>query len=293
MRVWILAGIIWFLGAVWVSASPILKWKWWPEEKPASERSGAGRRAGEVWKDPYLGMEFVWVPGGCFKMGCGEWDGGTSDEKPVHEVCVDGFWMGRYEVTVAQWRRFVEETGYGWDEWSCVNKYAPGENHPVVCVSWEDAKAFARWLSRKTGYPFRLPTEAEWEYACRSGGRKVKFGTETGDISHHLANYFGTGGRDRWKYTSPVGSFPPNGLGLYDMSGNVWEWCEDWYDAKYYARSPRRNPKGPSKGKYRVLRGGSWLITPRYLRCAYRFSERPALRNGLLGFRLVRPVASQ
>lgn len=163
-----------------------------------------------VWRDPYLGMEFVWVPGECFEMGCGEWDGECEDdERPVHEVCVDGFWMGKYEVTVGQWRKFVRETGYNWDEWDCLDKYAPEDDHPVVCVSWHDAKAFAEWLSQKIGYKFRLPTEAEWEYACGSGGRKVKYGTATGKLLHDLANYPGTGGRDRWEYTSPVGSFPP------------------------------------------------------------------------------------
>jgi len=128
-------------------------------------------------------------------------------------------------VTFEQYDRFCEETGRrkpddrGWGR----------GRRPVINVSWNDAKAFAKWLSRKTGRTFRLPTEAEWEYACRSGGKKVKYATSTGRLSHDLANYDGTGGRDRWKYISPVGSFAPNSLGLYDMSGNVWEWCEDWY----------------------------------------------------------------
>ena len=128
-------------------------------------------------------------------------------------------------MTFEQYDRFCEETG----------RRKPGDEgwgrgrRPVINVSWNDARAFAKWLSRKTGRTFRLPTEAEWEYACRSGGKKVKYATSTGRLSHDLANYDGTGGRDRWKYTSPVGSFAPNSLDLYDMSGNVWEWCEDWY----------------------------------------------------------------
>ena len=167
-------------------------------------------------------------------------------------------------------------------------KFSQDENHPVVCVSWNDVVAFAEWLSKKSGYSFRLPTEAEWEYACRSGGKKVKYGTGTGDISHDLANYYGTGGRDRWKYTAPVGSFPPNELGIYDMCGNVWEWCEDWYDKNYYGRSPKNDPQGPKNGKYRVLRGGSWSDVPRDMRCANRFGSVPAYRCLDYGFRLVR-----
>ncbi len=314
-RVWFLVGFL-ILG-LWVSAACAGEW-WILTEEGVKQVLDPQKltvlKPGEVWRDPYLGMEFVWVPGGCFEMGCGPWDGDCHDnEKPVHEVCVDGFWMGRYEVTVGQFRRFVEETGYRteaersggcliWDgkKWkfdkgaSWRNPgFSQGDDHPVVCVSWEDAKAFAKWLSKKTGYRFRLPTEAEWEYACRSGGRKVKYGTKTGDLSHDLANYWKIGGRDRWKYTSPVGSFPPNELGLYDMSGNVWEWCEDRYDANYYARSPRNNPKGPSKGKFRVVRGGSWGLNPRDLRCADRVWGGPGYRGDLQGLRLVRPVASQ
>ncbi|WP_459874754.1 formylglycine-generating enzyme family protein [Desulfothermus naphthae] len=257
-------------------------------------------------------MEFVWVEGGCYEMGCGSWtDSCYSDEKPVHTVCVDGFWMGKYEVTVGQYLKCVDEGACPVPEWlEKGNKYnihtgskkyyygklgraLTSKNYPIVGVSWNDARAFAKWLFRKTGRTFRLPTEAEWEYACRSGGKKVKYATSTGRLSHDLANYDGTGGRDRWEYTSPVGSFPANPLGLYDMSGNVWEWCEDWYDKNYYSRSPRNNPQGPSSGKYRVLRGGSWYNGPRGLRCAIRNWNGPVLRNYNFGFRLVRLRSAQ
>jgi len=207
-----------------------------------------------------------------------------------------GSGWGRYEVTVGEFRRFVEETGYkgnGINYWGCAGMADPNfsqdDNHPVVCVSWNEAQAFAKWLSKKTGYKFRLPTEAEWEYACRSGGKKVKYATSTGDLSHDLANYDGTGGRDRWKHTAPVGGFPKNPLGLYDMSGNVWEWCRDWYDKDYYRKSLRDNPKGPSTGSRRVYRGGSWACFAQFfLRCAYRINDSPEYRYFNLGFRLLR-----
>jgi formylglycine-generating enzyme required for sulfatase activity len=207
---------------------------------------------------------------------------GDSDENPVHTVCVDGFWMGKYEVTFAQYDRFCEETGRskpsdsGWGR----------GKRPVINVFWHDAKAFAAWLSRKTGRTFRLPTEAEWEYAARSRGRKVKYATSTGNLSHDLANYDGTGGRDRWKHTSPAGSFPPNPLGLYDMSGNVWEWCEDIYSKKAYRYHSRNNPIYTGSGSDRVLRGGSWCDLPRRVRCAYRFCSTPVFGYNDLGFRL-------
>ena len=209
-------------------------------------------------------------------------------------------------MTVGEFRRFVTETGYKtdaekggycwtWDgEWKIKHganwrdlKFSQDENHPVVCVSWNDVVAFAKWLSKKTGYKFRLPTEAEWEYACRSGGKKVKYATSTGDLSHDLANYWGKGGRDKWEYTAPVGSFPPN-VGIYDMCGNVWEWCEDWYDKNYYGRSPKNDPQGPKNGKYRVLRGSSWNGGPWIMRCALRSGYVPGSREDDVGFRLVR-----
>jgi len=292
MRKWLFI-LLFLILPVLSYVSMINEWWLWEEKE-----------VGKVWKDPYLGMEFVWVSGGCYQMGDIFGDG-LLDEKPVHEVCVDGFWMGRYEVTVGQFRRFVAETGYKTDaekggycwtwekkrgaNWRDTKLFSQDENHPVVCVSWNDAVAFAEWLSKKSGYSFRLPTEAEWEYACRSGGKKVKYGTSTGDSSHDLANYVGTGGRDKWKYTAPVGSFPPNELGLYDMCGNVSEWCEGWYDENYYRRSPKNNPQGPKNGECRVLRGDSWLHSPCSLRCASRGGCFPDVRLYNIGFRLVRP----
>ena len=262
------------------------------DEEVPTIPDGSGR--GKVWKDPYLGMEFVWVKGGCYEMGCGSWtDNCDSDEKPVHTVCVDGFYMGKYEVTFAQYDRFCEETGR-------EKPYDEGGgrgNRPVINVSWYDAKAFAKWLSKKTGYKFRLPTEAEWEYACRGGGKKVKYaGTSDTDELYKYANFCDVNCECPWKtssqddgykYTSPVGSFAPNTLGLYDMSGNVYEWCEDIYSEKAYRYHSRKNPIYTGSGSRRIFRGGSWLNKPGYVRCANRYSCTPGYRYGYLGFRLV------
>ena len=217
----------------------------------------------EDYNEPVVDMEFVFVKGGEYEMGCWDWAGDCSDdEKPAHTVKVDDFYMGKYEVTVGQWKKFIQDTGYEGDginylgsKGMAIPGFPQDDNHPVVCVSWNEAKAFVDRLSGKTGKKYRLPTEAEWEYAARSRGQKVKYGTKTGDLSHDLVNYDGTGGKDRWEYTSPVGSFPANPLGLYDMTGNVWEWCSDWYGSDYYSHSPVDNPKGPGSGDCRVARG--------------------------------------
>ncbi|MFA4839694.1 MAG: SUMF1/EgtB/PvdO family nonheme iron enzyme, partial [Candidatus Neomarinimicrobiota bacterium] len=234
----------------------------------------------------------VFVKGGTFQMGSTD---GEDNEKPVHTVTVSDFWMGKYEVTVVEFEKFVSETGYQTDaekgdgsylwidnewekkkgvNWRCDAQGNPRSsselNHPVIHVSWNDVKAYCDWLSRKTEKTYRLPTEAEWEYAARSGGKNYKYswgnfgpdgkhGGNVGDESAKRALGWWTiweGYNDGFVFTAPVGSFDPNELNLYDMIGNVWEWCEDWYDAKYYQKSPQTDPQGPSSGKSRVLRGG-------------------------------------
>ena len=243
-------------------------------------------------------IEMVYVKGGEYEMGCGDdekgKDGGT------HRVRVNDFYIGKYEVTVGQWRKFVEETNYGGDGenwWGCSKgmsspDYGQEDNHPVSCVSWVEAVAFIEWFSRKTGKGYRLPTEAEWEYAARGRGGKVTYGTKTGELTHDLANYEGTGGKDVWEHTSPVGSFAANALGLCDMSGNVWEWCNDVYGSDYYKNSPADNPLGPApaSGSYRVIRGGSWFNGPRGVRAAFRGSDPPSNRDDYVGFRLARTL---
>ena len=236
----------------------------------------AGTQAGDTWKDPVTGMELVLVPSGCYEMGCGRWTSDCGkDEKPVHEVCVDGFWIGKYEVTQGQWKKVMG---------SNPSHFNKGDNYPVERVSWNDAKEFIGKLnSLNSGqYEFRLPTEAEWEYACRSGGKSEKYagGNEVDSVAWYGSN----SGRS----THPVGAKTPNGLGIYDMSGNVWEWCEDIYSEDAYSKHQRNNPIYTGGGSYRVFRGGSWLYGPRFVRCAYRSRRFPVDRSIFLGFRLVR-----
>ena len=209
---------------------------------------------------------------------------GSPDERPQHRVYLDAFYMDQYEVTNAQYKAFCDTTvrsyppdpGFGGDYTSDYFRNKP--DYPVVNVSWEDAAAYAQWAGK------RLPTEAEWEKAARGGleGKRYPWGDA---ISHDDANYSGTGGQDQWTYTSSVGSFPPNGYGLYDMEGNVWEWCTDWYDENYYSQSQIWNPTGSTTGSYRVLRGGSWNNDPNYVRVAYRGGIAPTFWYYGIGFR--------
>jgi formylglycine-generating enzyme len=241
-----------------------------------------------VFTDQATGMEFVWVPGGCYRMG-DIFGGGGSDEKPVHEVCVDGIYMGKYEVTQGQWQKIMGNN---------PSSFKEGDNYPVEKVSWNDSRKFITMLNQKGSKNYRLPTEAEWEYAARSGGRKVKYGTSTGMLDRNTANY-GTekccdgDSSDGYEKTAPVGSYAPNKFGLYDMSGNVWEWCSDRYGEDYYSSSPRSNPQGPSSGSYRVFRGGSWYDNARYVRWAFRVRNSPDYAYNYLGFRLAFPQGNK
>jgi formylglycine-generating enzyme required for sulfatase activity len=241
-----------------------------------------GPSPGDTWTEPHTGMEFVWVPGGCFEMGCGEWtDQCLDDEKPVHEVCVDGFWMGRYEVTQGQWQKVMGNNR---------SSFKKGDNYPVEMVSWNMTQDYIRRLdSQSPASGFRLPTEAEWEYACRGGGRKEKYcgGNDVNSVAWYSGNSSGT--------AHPVGRKQPNALGIYDMSGNVYEWVQDVWDENAYSLSGRRdNPLVSGGGSNRVLRGGSSLYTSRDVRAANRGRNYPSpLGNALgwgnsLGFRLLR-----
>jgi len=253
-------------------------------------------------------------------------------ESPVHRVRISAFHMGKYELTKGQFRVFVEATGYKTDAekdpaggW-CVNRQLPkGEQspiynwtnagfpqtdqHPVVSVSWNDAVAYCRWVTAeysKRGQKrvCRLPTEAEWEYACRAGSN-TRY--SSGDSPQSLSAFANL--RDgalqaeipelnfvRWPpfpfndgaaFTSVGGEYRANAFGLYDMHGNVWEWCSDWFDENYYSRSPDTDPKGPSSGTYRVLRGGSWYLEQVYATCASRSGSTPDFHRSFSGFRVV------
>lgn len=225
---------------------------------------------GQALKGPLTGMEMVFVKGGCYRMGdtSGIFGDGYQDEKPVHEVCIDDFYLGKFEVTQGQWRTIMGNNPSHFKD--C------GDECPVEMVSYDDIQGFIARLNRGSGKGCRLPTEAEWEYAARSGGKDEKWAgtssqSELGDIAWYSAN---SGSK-----THPVGQKRPNGLGLYDMSGNVWEWVADWYQSDYYKNSPRSNPTGPSSAS-RVRRGGSWGNGPRVVRSAYRGNSAPALRGG-------------
>ncbi len=220
--------------------------------------------------DSETGMEFVFVRGGCCQMGdtFGE---GAGDEKPVHEVCVDDFYMGKYEVTQGAWRKVMGNN---------PSYFKKGDRYPVERVSWNDVQDYIRKLNKRSGRNYRLPTEAEWEYAAKSGGKREKYAgsNSVDDVAWYNGNSGGT--------THRVGTKQPNGLGLYDMSGNVWEWCQDWYDEDYYSSSPRQNPTGPVSGEERLYRGGGWYDFPWLVRAAYRFRYSPGNAGNNVGFRL-------
>lgn len=252
--------------------------------------------------DPTTGMEFVYVKGGCYKMGDTFGDG-DSDEKPVHEVCVDGFHIGKYEVTIGQYLSWVKDGGKApeWLESGSIYNINTGSddhykdkgmasanvNHAVTGVSWQNAVNFSSWLQEKSKKGFRLPTEAEWEYAARSGGRKEKY---SGSNDVDLVAWYSENSSEK---VHAVGGKKQNELGLYDMSGNVWEWCSDWCDKDYYKNSPRNNPENTSRGSYRVIRGGGWGFIPWGVRAAIRYRYEPGIRGSGLGFRLVFPEGSR
>ena len=221
-----------------------------------------------------IAANMVAVEGGEFLMGAGPDDAkAANDERPQHYVKVDGFQISRYEVTQRQYRELMVQN---------PSAHKGCDDCPVENVSWDDAQTFIARLNAFTGKSYRLPTEAEWEYAARGGnkskGYKYAGGNDLGSVAWYYDN-----SADK---THPVGQKQANELGLYDMSGNVWEWCSDWYDA--YPFTAQTNPKGPSSGSYRVLRGGSWL-NDADCRVSYRRSDSPDHRYSFDGFRLVLP----
>jgi len=305
-----------------------------------------------VWTNS-LGMHFVQVPAGSFVMGGPEAPDvlaqaypqlevkrftELADEGPAHRVLISkAFYLGQHEVTVGQFRRFLQASGYqpesvadGTGGYGYNPQYDPattrrgdafegrdpryswrnpgfpqGDDHPVVNVTWNDAQALAQWLSRTEGHRYRLPTEAEWEYACRAGTRtRYPHGDDPEGLLRN-ANTFDQDAAPLWQrwrqhalrgsdghaFTAPVGSYAPNAFGLQDMLGNAWEWVSDWHGDSYYAESPAVDPQGPADGSVRVRRGGSWHTWSFYARCGYRTWNSPQTRYTLVGMRLLREIA--
>ena len=254
--------------------------------------------------------EMARIPAGAFRMGTDE---GDEDERPVHRLDLDEFHISVHEVTNEDYARFVGQTGHrvpavyeiplvvahggrnrerAFRQISASYAWHDGQpspdrlSHPVTLVCWQDAVAYCDWLVHLTRKPIRLPTEAEWEKAA-SGGidcRRYPFGDE---IDPSAANFLPDPSLKRLHSTRPVGSYPPNSYGLYDMAGNVWEWVSDWYDPGYYASSPVRNPQGPPEGRLRLVRGGAWLDADvRLLRCGHRHKVPDDTYSYSIGFRL-------
>jgi formylglycine-generating enzyme required for sulfatase activity len=254
-----------------------------------------------------------------------------ADEWPQHKVRITKpFRLGVYEVTVGQFREFCRESGfkseaesdgtggyginrrdgkfegrrpeYNWQQ----TGYELTADHPVVNVTWNDAQAFCEWLSKKEGKKYRLPTEAEWEYACRAGTKTryvsgndpesvAKFGNiaDASGVAQGLKQFpdykqFALKAGDGYYTTAPVGKFAPNAFGLHDMHGNVWEWCQDYYDENYYSKSPVDDPQGPKEGRIYVRRGGAFHTFPLYVRSSFRNWNSPQTRYLNLGFRVAR-----
>ena len=229
-----------------------------------------------------IGQDLVLIPAGSFQMGSPEGESGrSSDEGPQHRVEITkAFYMGRTEVTQGQWLAVM-----GTKPWKGQSYVQDGDQNAASYISWDDATEFCRRLSQREGKTYRLPTEAEWEYACRAGTTtRFHFGDDESRLGEY-AWFDGNADSIGEDYAHRVGQKKPNAFGLYDMHGNVWEWCGDWFGP--YASSPLRDPRGPSSGSSRVLRGGSWLNVPRSVRCAVRFFFTPAYRYDSSGFRVV------
>jgi formylglycine-generating enzyme required for sulfatase activity len=291
---------------------------------PAGSRAVQPTGAARITENS-VGMKLVLIAPGEFLMGSPATEEGRSDDEPQHRVRITRpYYLGQYEVTVSQFRRFVKESGYattierdgrpgfgfvaaagvidasrdftwrstGWEQ---------TDDHPVVNVSWEDAASFCRWLSAKEGPEYRLPTEAEWEFACRAGATTRYFTGEAEETLQGAANMsdaaflakyanatWSLSWNDGFPFTAPVGRFRPNAFGLYDMAGNAWEWCADWYGKDYTSRSPVDDPPGPATGEIHVLRGGSFTNRLKYVRSADRDSSRPKYRYNFTGFRVAK-----
>ena len=229
-----------------------------------------------------VSFTMVYVAGGTFTMGATSEQGSDADddESPAHRITLSSFSVGQTEVTQELWQAVMGNNP----------SYFEGGKRPVEYVSWNDCQDFIRKLNSITGQRFRLPTEAEWEFAARGGnssrGYKYAGSNTIENVAWYTVNSKDKGSSSPDYGTHNVAKKSPNELGIYDMSGNVVEWCNDWYASNYYAQSPSSNPQGPSSGSCRVLRGGGWYYTASYCRCAFRGSYSPGLTFSNLGFRL-------
>ncbi len=308
---WLFAGVALLAGCAGLG----------PSEEAAATPVQPGEEAGTGYVEYYAGlrMEMVWVPGGTFWMGSrlsadevarryGGPGEGFDDEHPIHTVTLDGFWIGKCEVTNEQFRRFLADHDSGAHEGHTLND----DNQPAVELTWEEAKAFCDWLSRETGKNYTLPSEAQWEYACRAGTDTVRFWGDDDESMGRYANtadrtaesVFGDGMRNRRDYSrgfipttdghevaSPVGSFEPNQLGLHDMIGNVIEYCLDWYAPDFYEHGSGKNPINLAVSEKRCCRGGSWLHLSFMQRSAYRGNIWMDHRSARVGFRVARNMS--
>lgn len=237
-----------------------------------------------VKANPKDGLQYVWIPAGSFQMGCSPGDNECNPEEgPAHRVTISkGFWLGQTEATVGAYKRFANATGRGMppEPKFQSTRLNPGWSNgqmPVVNVTWDDARAYCTWAGG------RLPTEAEWEYAARGGSSQVRYGP-----LDEIAWYRENGGNTFHE----VGQKRPNGFGLFDMLGNVWEWVSNWDDATYYRNSPGVDPSGPSSGQWRILRGGSWNGYPGIVRVSLRRGHPPDDRGIAFGLRCMQEVES-
>jgi len=246
-----------------------------PQPPKGSPNGGGAPVAGDKYTNPQDGSVLVWIPGGEFTMGS---NNGDDDEKPPHKVEVKGFWLGMYEVTNKQYAKFLEASN-GREPWYWDEKGYNDPNQPVVGITWEEASAYCEWAG------LGLPTEAGWEYAA-AGGKQFEYPTATGAITRDLANYRGVGGKDRWEGPAPVGSFPPNPFGLFDMAGNAWEYTSTIY--KPYPYTADRQNLVQDNREMMVLRGGSWGFSEPYCRTARRRRFASWLTYDFAGFRVAR-----
>jgi formylglycine-generating enzyme required for sulfatase activity len=287
-------------------------------EAAKASRAAQTPKAGKIFRDCPTCPEMVVIPSGSFDMGSPSSEAGRGDDEgSVHRVNVAAFAMGKTEITRGQFSAFVKKTKYSAGEkcWTLEKgkveerngdwlklHYGQEDNYPIGCVNWSDAKAYTEWLSRKTGKQYRLPTEAEWEYAARGNTVTARYWGDNPDEACVYANAADKTAKaqiqgasswsafnctDGYTYTAPVGSFKANAFGLHDMLGNVWEWTEDSYHNSYKG-APADGSAWQGDGVKRVLRGGSWNNSPRNMRAAVRNSYKPALRFSFFGFRLVR-----